>query len=84
MTYYNQVQIEFNTREQLMGDQGKIREEKENLTVKSFILQVKLMEMDNVEVGSSFQREATVLLVSHDSPNFRVETLVNYFWLALS
>ena len=24
MNYYNQVQIEFNTREQLMGNQGKV------------------------------------------------------------
>lgn len=88
MNYYNQVQIEFNTRKQLMGNQGKVWEEKENLTVKSFILEIKLMEMNNVEVGSSFQKEATVLLASHGSPNFRVETssktLVNYFWLALS
>lgn len=37
-------------------------------------MEVKLIEMDNEEVGRSFQTEATVILVSHDYPNFRVET----------
>ena len=84
---HNQVQTEFNIWGWLMRDQGEVWQKRENLILKSSIMEVKLIEMDNEEVGRSFQTEATVILVSHDYPNFRVETssknLMNCFWLCL-
>lgn len=42
--------------------------------MKGFTVGIKLTETDNEKMQSAFQIEETVILVSHNCPNFRVET----------